>query len=87
MLLGRLQKGESLGMRHSRPMPTIGKRCHELRVRDENQNWRLIYRNDADAIIVAAVFQKTTEKTPDSAIGSAKGRLREYDNVKWNAGK
>lgn len=33
-LLRRLQRGELLGMPHSRPMPSIGKRCHDLRVRD-----------------------------------------------------
>ena len=47
-LLRRLQEGEALGMPHSRPMPTIGRRCHELRVRDEDQNWRIIYRLDAN---------------------------------------
>ena len=81
MLLRRLQRGELLGMPHSRPMPTIGTRCHELRVRDQNRNWRLIYRIDADAIVVAAVFPKTTEQTPDSVIDNAKKRLREYDQI------
>ncbi len=40
MLLRDLQEGESLGMPHSRPMPGIGPRCHELRVNDENKTWR-----------------------------------------------
>ncbi len=81
MLLRRLQRGELLGMPHSRPMPTVGRRCHELRVRDENRNWRLIYRIDPDAIVVAAVFPKTTEQTPDSVVDNAKKRLREYDEI------
>jgi phage-related protein len=59
-LLRRLQEGESLGMPHSRPMPRIGKNCHELRVRDKGQNWRIVYRIDADAIVIAEVFAKTT---------------------------
>jgi hypothetical protein len=33
MLLRRLQKGESITLPHSRPMPSIGKACHELRMR------------------------------------------------------
>jgi len=33
-----LQKGETLPMPHSRPMPTIGARCHELRIVDETMN-------------------------------------------------
>jgi hypothetical protein len=37
MLLRRLQRGETLSMPESRPMPTIGPRCHELRVDDEGQ--------------------------------------------------
>jgi hypothetical protein len=31
-LLRLLQKGHSLSLPHSRPMPGIGPRCHELRV-------------------------------------------------------
>lgn len=30
---GRLQRGETLPMPESRAMPTIGARCHELRLR------------------------------------------------------
>jgi hypothetical protein len=37
-LLRRLQQGELLALPHSRPMPTIGTRCHELRINDENKN-------------------------------------------------
>src|SRR5947209_5365294 len=42
-LLRRLQKGENLGLPHSRPMPSIGSQCHELRINDENQTWRIVY--------------------------------------------
>jgi hypothetical protein len=35
-LLRRLQAGENLGLPHSRPMPSIGQRCHELRINDQN---------------------------------------------------
>jgi phage-related protein len=80
-LLRQLQEGESLGMPRSRPMPTIGIRCHELRVRDENRNWRLIYRIDSDAIVVAMVIAKTTQATPDLVIKQAKARLRMYDDA------
>src|SRR5271168_5380993 len=43
MLLRRLQRGENIGLPHSRPMPDIGSRCHELRIRDETKNWRIFY--------------------------------------------
>ena len=81
-LLRRLQEGEMLGLPHSRPMPSIGKRCHELRVRDEDQNWRIVYRLDADAIIIAEVFAKTTGQTPKGVIDTCKRRLKRYDEAK-----
>ena len=40
ILLRRLQQGESLGLPHSRPMPSIGRGCHELRVTDRGHEWR-----------------------------------------------
>lgn len=69
-LLRRLQWGEKLSMPASRPMPSIGARCHELRVYDvaTGKNWRLIYRTDADAIVIGDVFQKTTRTTPRQVI-------------------
>jgi hypothetical protein len=33
-LLRRLQQGENLSLPHSRPLPSLGVRCHELRVRE-----------------------------------------------------
>lgn len=78
-LLRLLQRGETIGMPHSRPMPTIGSRCHELRIPDENKSWRIVYRTDADAIVIAEVFSKTSGKTPRSTIETCKKRLRDYD--------
>src|SRR6266571_3932090 len=45
MLLRRVQRGETLSMPESRPMPTIGPRCHELRIDDvvRKKEWRIIY--------------------------------------------
>ncbi|MBA4063715.1 MAG: transposase [Isosphaera sp.] len=80
-LLRRLQEGESLGMPHSRPMPGIGKRCHELRVRDENRNWRIVYRLDDDAIVIADVFAKTAQQTPQKVIKVCQRRLAKYDEA------
>lgn len=78
-LIRKLQKGLRLEMPHSRPMPSIGRRCHELRVSDAGRTWRVIYRTDSDAILVAALFSKKTTKTPKSAIDQAKRLLRVYD--------
>ena len=42
-------------------MPSIGSRCHELRINDEDKTWRIIYR--INAIVVVDVFAKKTNKT------------------------
>lgn len=79
-LLRLLQRGETIAMPHSRPMPSIGRRCHELRIRDDKLSWRIVYRIDEDAIVIADVFSKKTGKTPKSVIDTCKTRLREYDH-------
>ena len=79
-LIRRVQQGESVGMPLSRPMPSVGSRCHELRVRDEEHNWRLIYRIDTDAILVLDIFAKTTRQTPRRVIDACKSRIKIYDN-------
>jgi phage-related protein len=80
-LLRRLQQGETLGMPHSRPLPSIGPRCHELRVNDERAAWRIIYRTDSDAIIILEVFSKKGRATPKAVIDTCKKRLKDYDNA------
>ena len=67
-------------MPHSRPMPSIGRRCHELRIPDDKLSRRIVYRIDEDAIVIAEVFSKKTGKTPKSVIDTCKTRLREYDH-------
>lgn len=80
-MLRRLQRGDSLGLPQSRPMPSIGKRCHELRINDEAQTWRIVYRIDDDAIVIAEVFSKKSKQTPATVIKVCKRRLKEYDEV------
>ena len=80
-LLRRLQKGEKLGMPRSRPMPSIGPHCHELRIADAPVEWRIIYRMDQDAIVIAGVFRKKTRRTPKNEMDAARERLRRYDDA------
>ena len=80
-LLRRLQEGERLEMPHSRPMPGIGSRCHELRIVDVNATWRIVYRVDPDAVVIAEVFKKKSTTTPQSVIDLSRKRLREYDDA------
>ena len=80
-LLRRLQRGESISMPHSRPLPVVGRRCHELRVKDGPLEWRIVHRIDRDAIVIAAVFAKKTRQTPKAVIVICQRRLREYDDA------
>ena len=77
-LLRRLQEGESLNMPQSRPMPSVGRGCHELRIRDEKTTWRIMYHVHAEAIVILEVFAKKTGKTPQRAIDVCKDRLRRF---------
>jgi phage-related protein len=78
VLLRRLQQGESLGLPHSRPMTSIGRGCHELRIQDRDQTWRIVYFTQDDAVVILSVFPKKTNVTPKSIIESCKTRLRLY---------
>jgi phage-related protein len=80
-LVRLLQKGHALAMPHLRPMPVVGARCHELRLRDAEADWRIVYRADADAVVILAVFPKTTRATPKPVIDACIRRLREYDRA------
>jgi phage-related protein len=62
-------------------MPNIGKHCHELRIPDARRTWRIIYRVDSDAIVIAEVFAKKQQSTPPSVIRASQDRLRRYDSV------
>ncbi len=78
-LLRRLQQRERLGLPHSRPMPAIAPRCHELRIRDRDHVWRIVYRLDADVILILEIFDKKTTTTPKAVIDDCRRRLRGYD--------
>ena len=80
-LLRRLQQGERLSMPNSRPMPSVGRRCHELRINDVGQTWRIIYRTDTDAIVILEVFSKKTNQTPKNVIDACKRRIKDYDDA------
>jgi phage-related protein len=81
LLLRRLQRGERLELPHSRPMPGVGSRCHELRIPDETLTWRIVYRLDSDAVVVADVFAKKTQKTPGPVVEACRRRLRNDDAI------
>jgi phage-related protein len=78
-LLRQLQKGESLSLPNSRPMPAIGPRVHELRINDRDSTWRIVYRIDRDAILIIEIFNKKSRQTPKQVLLNCERRLSEYD--------
>jgi len=77
--LRQVQQGDMLTLPQSRPMPSIGPRCHELRIRDKDFYWRIIYRIDEDEMLVADVFPKKTQATPLDVINNCRKRLASHD--------
>ena len=69
LLFRQLQRSDRLGMSHSRPMPSIGRRCHELRIVDEA------------AVVIGEVFSKKTPATPQHIIDVCRRRFRDYDTA------
>jgi phage-related protein len=81
MLLRFLQEGEKLGMPQAEALPDVGSRCGALRIRDAGNNWRIMFRIDADAVLVLDVYSKKTRKIPDEVMNRCKLRLKQYDAV------
>jgi hypothetical protein len=53
------------------------------RVADSRRHvtWRIVYRLDADAVIIAEVFSKKTQATPKAVLDVCKRRLAAYDRA------
>jgi phage-related protein len=70
-------------MPESRPMPSVGPRCHELRIDETEQKkeWRVMYYAGRHAIAILDVFQKTTRATPHEVIAACKRRVAEFRKV------
>lgn len=81
VLLRRLQRGERLGLPHSRPMPDVGKGCHELRIVDETRAWRIMYAIRPDAVVILEVFSKATRATPGQVLEVCRKRLALYESA------
>lgn len=73
-----VQKGLSLAMPLSRPMPSVAAGVHELRMKEDSKAVRVFYFVKlVDAVIVFHGFQKKTQKTPKSEIKIGQKRLQE----------
>jgi phage-related protein len=71
-------KGRKISLPHSRPMPVIGKSCHELRIIDKNVTWRIIYHIGDDAIVILEVFTKKSKQTPKNIIEACTKRMKRF---------
>lgn len=61
-----------------KPMPSIGTGVKEIRVKDEDGIYRVIYVvKYLDKIHVLHAFKKKTQKTPKSDLDLAKSRLKQ----------
>jgi phage-related protein len=80
-LLRRLQQGETLSLPHSRPLPGIGSRCHELRINDPGLTWRIMYHLEPDAVVILDVFSKKTKATPKGILDTCRKRLAAYQQA------
>lgn len=87
MLLRLLQEGERLGFPQAELLPDVGPRCGALRIRDAEHNWRIMYRTDADAVLIVEVYAKRTRTIPKAVIDRCQRRLRAYDEAVAAANK
>jgi phage-related protein len=61
-----------------KPMPTVGPGAQEIRIRDADGAFRVIYvAKFADAVYVLHCFRKTTQKTSKTDLNLAAKRYRE----------
>ncbi len=65
-------------MPQSRPMPVLGAQCHELRIPDREQLWRIVYHIADNAIAILEVFSKKTRSTPSQVVEVCRKRLASF---------
>ena len=59
-------------------MPMVGGQCHELRIIDRDQTWRIVYHVATDAVVILDVFSKKTQATPVQVLDVCRKRLASY---------
>jgi len=76
-----LQKGVTLSMPLSKPMPSVSQGAHEIRVKDKEGIYRVFYYTKVeDKILIFHAFKKKSQKTPKKEIDLARKRLKELIN-------
>jgi phage-related protein len=76
--LARLDAGLMLSMPLSRPMPSIGRGVHELRLKDRSGTYRIIHALVRRGVVhVLHAFKKTSQAMPPRNLDLAGRRLKE----------
>jgi len=76
--LARLDAGLLLSLPLSRPMPSVGRSVHELRLKDRSGAYRVVYALvQRGTVHVLHAFKKATRGTPARNLELAKKRLME----------
>lgn len=78
VIVEQLNDGIKLNMPLSRPMPSIGKGVHELRLKDKSGQFRVIYcyLTSIGNIYFVHAIQKKSQSTPKKNLELAKKRIR-----------
>ena len=77
--LSKVQSGQDPV--HYKPMPSIGAGVTEIKIKDEGNEYRVMYvANRPSAIYVLHSFQKKTQRTSKKDIDLTKARLKEVPN-------
>lgn len=75
--VAKLRKNLVLSMPQSRPISTIGKGVHELRIKDRSGQYRIIYLlKIGNAIYLVHAFKKSSRSTPAKNIDLARKRIK-----------
>jgi phage-related protein len=76
--LARVDAGLMLSMPLSRPLPTVGRGVHEIRLKDRSGQYRVIHALVWRGVVhVLHAFKKTTQATSHRDIEIARKRLKE----------
>jgi hypothetical protein len=79
-LLRKMQRGVRLWRTESRPVPNVGKNCHEVQVRDPESKatWRIVCRVHRGELIVVGWHDRS--RMPAEFADACRRRLREYSD-------
>jgi hypothetical protein len=66
---------------HDAALTSDAEHRHPLPRQDKDRTWRIVYRVDSDAVVIAEVFAKTSQATPKQVMETSRRRFRQYDEI------